>query len=389
MMLSIFALAGTLSLSEPAQAQPVPPQNEIVVTGRKRDLKAALERCLARNCPTPEDVDATLGYAEELFVTGDYDEAHQAIKDSLRRNHDKARQYPEPVSDLYRSDAKVARHLGLDDEAMRSTRQIYNALKQGIPAPDVRHFTARIEMASSYLAFGRYSEARGELAQLEREAHAAGRDDIAQMAELKALWVDYVESPSAISEISKAAQNPDPRKSILAIGAKALLTQIHGEEGKLDRDSFLASVKTPSTHRVLLFDPPYELATHDTLPGPELNGSLGPSTLTQGNVLNRLSDTFRDSWIDVDFWIAPDGRVTDLQILRQGSNAGWAAPLLASIRGRRYSVSSDGKPTHRIERYTYTAGYEMRAGSHLMQRSPRARVEYLDLTPAPGTAGAG
>src|SRR5205809_5599081 len=119
MLLSILGLGGALALGEPGQARQPPQPNEIVVTGRKLDLKAALERCLARHCPTNEDVDATLGYAEELFINGEYDEAHAAIRDSLHRNHDKARAYPEPVADLYRSDAKVSRHLGLDEEALR------------------------------------------------------------------------------------------------------------------------------------------------------------------------------------------------------------------------------------------------------------------------------
>jgi hypothetical protein len=376
--LSLLIMVAAMSA---APTPPPPPRSDIVVTGRRLDLKNNLDRCLARNCPTPEDVDASLAYAEQLFVTGDYHEAHETIKASLRRNKDKARQYPEPVSDLYRSDAKVARHLGLDDEARLSTRKIYEALKQGIPTPDVRHFTARIEMASSYLAFGRYNDARDELRQLQREARSVGRDDIAQIAEVKKLWIDYVESPSALPEIKKAAADTDPKRSIVAGGARFLLTQINGEEKKLDRDPAVATAKTPSTHRVLLFNPPYELVSHESLPAPGLNGSISASTLTEGNVLNRLTDTFRNSWIDVDFWIQPDGRVTDLQIARKGADAGWATPLLQSIRDRRYSESSDGKPTHRLERYTYTAGYEMTTGSHMVRRSPMARVEYMDLTP--------
>jgi hypothetical protein len=378
--LPYLLLMAAVSAAAPAAPAP-PPRSDIVVTGRRLDLKDNLERCLARNCPTPEDVDASLAYAEQLFVTGDYDEAHKAITASLRRNKDKAKQYPEPVSDLYRSDAKVARHLGLDDEARRSTRAIYEALKQGIPVPDVRHFTARIEMASSYLAFGRYNDARDELRALQREARSVGRDDIAQIAEVKKLWIDYVESPSALPEITRSAADTDPKRSIVAGGAKFLLTQINGEEKKLNRDPAIGTVKTPSTHRVLLFNPPYELATHENPPAPGLNGSISASTLTEGNVLNRLSDTFRDSWIDVDFLIQPDGRVSDLQIARKGADTGWATPLLQSIRDRRYSESSDGKPTHRLERYTYTAGYEMTTGSHMMRRSPLARVEYMDLTP--------
>ena len=104
---------------------------------------------------------------------------------------------------------------------------------------------------------------------------------------MKKLWIDYVESPSSLPEIRKAATDTDPKRSIVAGGAKFLLTQINGEEKKLDRDPALATVKTPSTHRVLLFNPPYELVTHESLPAPSLNGGISASTLTGGNVLNR------------------------------------------------------------------------------------------------------
>jgi hypothetical protein len=63
--------------------------------------------------------------------------------------------------------------------------------------------------------------------------------------------------------------------------------------------------------------------------------------------------------------------------MRGHGDSAWAAPLLASIRGRRYSAA--GAPAYRLERYTYTSGWENQTGTHLQRRSPRARVEYLDL----------
>ncbi len=106
---------------------------------------------------------------------------------------------------------------------------------------------------------------------------------------------------------------------------------------------------------------------------------IGRPLLT-ANVGDRLVDNFDDKWIDVGFWIRPDGRVEALEIVRRRGGASWAEPLLRSIRGRRYAAS-DGASTYRLERYTYTSGYnEYGSGTRTATRSPRARVEYFDLS---------
>ena len=62
-------------------------------------------------------------------------------------------------------------------------------------------------------------------------------------------------------------------------------------------------------------------------------------------------------------------------------------PLLKAIAGRMYSRPANGTPVYKLERYTYTSGYEVRTGSRLAQRSPMGRIEYLDLTnPGAGRA---
>ena len=91
-----------------------------------------------------------------------------------------------------------------------------------------------------------------------------------------------------------------------------------------------------------------------------------------------MTENYDDKWIDVGFWVLPDGHVAGLEIVRRGAGAAWAEPLLASIRGRVYSTSGDS--TYRLERYTFTADYEAAPGTHIRRRSPRGRVEYLDLT---------
>ena len=70
----------------------------IVLMGqRTSDLKAALAACLARGCPTDQDVDATLALAEKQFIDGHYEDARKVIAASIERTHRATKAYPVPV----------------------------------------------------------------------------------------------------------------------------------------------------------------------------------------------------------------------------------------------------------------------------------------------------
>lgn len=379
----ILALLG--GVAGPALAQqPQGPGQNVVVTGtRIQDYRDRLAACLARHCPPDEDIDATLALAEALFVEGEYGDARRAIRSSMSRNRDEARTYPEPVSDLYRAGTRVAEHLGRDREAEIYVYQILGALRDGLPVEDHRHFTARLEIARSLAALGRPEIARRELRRLVEVARAGGREDVANLAELRSLWLEYQETPygTARRRLLEMSGWTDPQRALLAYGAKALLIQIYSREGDDERvDALIATMGGGETRR-LLYSPPYQLVQQTNVDG---NAHREDAVYSQGlktdNLAERLTDTFDDKWIDVGFWVQPDGQVDDLQLLRRGrGGGGWEAPLLEAIRGRRYSPAD--RPTYRLERYTYTATFHNTGtGTHIPDRSPRARIEYLDLT---------
>jgi tetratricopeptide (TPR) repeat protein len=391
-MRSALILALLASLPTPARAQESQPEAErqnIIVTGtRIQDFRDRLRDCLARNCPPNEDIDATMALAEVLFVEGDYHGARRVIRRSIGRNRDEARNYPEPVSDLYRANARVARNLGLDRDARFSTVAILRVLRTGIPVEDHRHFTARFEIAQALIAFGRYRQALNMLEELAERARAVGRDDIVAMAELRRLWIQRLLTPRG-SPPSRAllalAHSPDPRRSV---GAKMLLIRIHGENGDTaDAERLIAELGRSSGRRPLLFNPPYEMLQRENVEGQAHRAEAiyaGDSGTGQplyvSNLGDRLVENFADKWIDVGFWIQPDGRVEGLEIVRSRNDTSWSEPLLQSIRGRRYATS-EGTSTYRLERYTYTSGYnDTGANSRIARRSARARVEYFDLS---------
>lgn len=371
-----------------AQQAPVPVPDIVVVGNRLKDSKAALDACLARNCPPDEDIDASLGHAENQVAAGDYRAARTTLLRALGRNKDEAKAYPEPVSDLYRANALVANHLGFEQDYFSSTYAILRALKAGIPEPDHRHFGARMEIAAMLARMRGSDRAQRAYEALAEDADKAGRADIGAIARLRAAWQNYLQLPGSASRgrIAAIAADDGPQTKVAAAMAKLYLARIARAEGKeqeaeaLIRQVARRGLKAP----VLVHAPPYQLSVQ------ELEPTTDPAEISAGagNPARRYGGNFEDKWIDVSFLVQPDGRVAEVEVLRKGGDADWAKPLVESIRGRLYAPLKDGVPAYRLERYTYTSGYESQTGSHIRQRSPRARVEYLDLTAAAPEAGA-
>jgi hypothetical protein len=374
-LLLALLITAAPALAQSTQRPAAAGQNQtITVTGRRiADYRSALAACLARRCPVNEDVDATLALAEVEFEAGDYAQARRDVAASVGRNRDQGASYPEPVADLFRARARVARHLGLQDEAVRSTYEILRTLERGIPREDHRHFTARLEIAEMMIVAGRLTGARQQLETLADHARAGGRPDVAALAELRATWISYLLAPGsdqAPNRLLAMSRETGPDQRMRSTGAKILLARLYRDRGDTARsDALIADIaRNNSGRRGLIFSPPYELTQRETV---EEGGAA--------NVNTRIPDNFDGQWIDVGFWVQADGRVQDLEIIRHRGTPSWSDPLLRSIRGRIYSPSTDG-PTFRLERYTYTAPLERVSGTRIMQRSPRARLEYYDLS---------
>ena len=402
-----IALAMSLSAlaASPAFAQQTEPEGQsiTVTAARIQSYRDRLAACLARHCPVNEDVDATMALTEVLFLEGQYEEARATVRASLARNRHQAARYPEPVADLHRVVGRMSSALGFDRMALQSTHRILNALHEGLPQEDHRHFTARLEIAEAQLGQGRLLGARRTLAELERHARAAGREDVAIMAELRHLWYDYIAYPygDVRARIARMARLTEPTQRLRAAGAKVLLARIYQLEGdEAAASALLAELgRGNSARRRVIYAPPYQLTRQETAPIFEVGASTmmasdGVSTsrtfghnqrflgsnpaLNTGDSLMRLPENMRSMWIDIGFWVMPDGSVAGLELLRHGADPGWADPLLESVRGRRYSTAPE--PSYRVERYTYTSRLEAATGTRGTTHSPRARAEYFDLT---------
>lgn len=385
MRAAALILSACALLTAPALAQQPEAQGQsVTVTGQRlQDYRDRLAACLARRCPVNEDVDATMALAEALFLQGDYREARTAVRGSIRRNRDAAASFPEPVSVLYRVQARLARNIGLDQEARQASFNILNALQAGIPQEDHRHFTARFEIAETQMMSGNFPGARRELQRLIQAARAAGREDVVTFAELRDLQYELVAFPAsdARGRLQQWARLTGPAQRVRSVGARLILASMYRADGDAARaDAILADVGRDyrgGARRRLLHSPPYALM-HQGIRLPEDTNIADAATYDASRTLSRLPPNVEDAWVDVGFWILPNGRVSGTEILRRGSDAAWARPLLDAIRGRVYAAAAE--PTYRLERYVYTAGYERVSGTRLATRSPYARIEYFDLT---------
>ena len=367
-----FALALLLA------AQPAQPSVEskvIVVTGRRlADTEAALRACLARKCPPAEDIEASAAHAENLFVAGRYDEASRILRGSISRNGRHAAELPVEVSSLYRAHSRLSAHLGRGEQYRSSTYGITRSLKAGLPDDNPEVVAGRFEVAAMQWNIGQYRLARDSYDAIAGQARRIGRLDLARLAQLRIAWMDFLlgDRHGATQQLKRIAADRTPETRVARISATILLSRIDRAAGKpTNTDALIAELREAKLDKpVLLHAPPIKL-----------NRSPSQEQGEAGNV-NRLTPTesFEKKWIDVGFWVEPDGRVRDVEILRSSGATYWTGPLLTSIKGRIYAPLSDPGGSYRVERHTYTSFLEARSGSRLKQRSANARIETLDLS---------
>jgi hypothetical protein len=375
-LLSVLALSATQA---PPPAQPSQNEQVIVVTGHSlQDTERALRECLARKCPPNEDIDASLGHAENLFVAGRYADARRVTSAAIGRNHKYRKTYPVDVSDLYRANARISAHLGEGNDYQLSTTEMHRTLSDAFPKTDPRVIDADLDWADMYASFGRIERARQLFQEAARAAEAGGRPDLAGIARVRDAWLYQVAGDTWLARqaLEKLAADGSPSHQLQRVSAEVLLARLDRAQGKLDSSNALVEEMRAlhSKQPVLLFAPKVDLSPR--LPeGDEVNGESGSTTRLMA------MDNFDDRWVDIGFWITPDGKVRDAEILRSRGPVDWTKQLLQSIAGRVYSPIDEQAGLYRVERYSYTARYMFVTGSHMRQRSPNARIEYVDLTP--------
>jgi hypothetical protein len=416
----MFVMLAALGLAASPAAGTGANQRPIIVYGQRiKAAENALNACLARNCRPDEDIDASLALAETQLLDGKYHKARQTLLAALGRNKKEAASYPIPVSDLYRANGRVAAHLGLDGDYQYSTWSIYRILKRGLPPEDVRRFSALMEVAEMAYRTRGHERARGYYEAVASQARKAGRPDIAALAELRSAIRHLPPNSSwQVHEINRIASLQGPEMRAPVLEAKLALARRAFSQGDeaggqaIVNDLATLNIKRP----ILLYSPPYDSAARDSNSVDEQfemhnesvqavfvggidnqpPGTGGGGTVRASSALGHGGRTFAsrrvapvvdDMWLDVAFRITPEGRVADLRVARSHGGTYWAKPLLRSIEGRRYTPADPAsKSALRLERYTYTSGYERKTDTRSAGHSPETRVEFVDLSDVGGLA---
>jgi hypothetical protein len=377
---------GALASTSPTAAQNEASRNDgqtIVVTGQRiEDTRRALEACLARKCPPLEDMAATLAHVENLFLGGDYAKARATVQASARRNGRFARQYPREVATLHRADARISIHLGDGETYRNSTFGAVRALKKGLDEDDPTVLTARFEVAEMHVRMARFDEATSAYRAIESDAAKAGARELAVTARLRRAWLDYrrYRSSRSLDLLEEMAASADPELKSARLSALVLLARVDRERGRsAGSDRLLKAVAEARLSKpTLLYAPPVDIPHTGDLP----NGSYNDQSLSTPG------ESFVETWADVGFWVKPDGKVNEVEVLRSSGGQGWLKPVLSSISRRIYSPVANSAGSYRVERYTWTSLIEPQSsGTRLQQRKPQGRIEYVDLTPDEPEAG--
>lgn len=383
--LPLSALA--LVIAAPVAAQSDAEKAEIVVTARSiKDTADALADCLARKCPPDQDVAASLAHAENLFVEGDYDDARTTLLRSVSRNRKHGKAFPVPVSDLFRANSRIAAHMGEGNSYRLSVLDMRDTLRSGLGANDPRTLVAQVEVGDSRAKLGFPDEAERIYRDVERQAIALNQPRVAMYARVRVAILKY-----AMAEDNKSVADRKAGRALLediianpllgggefALTARVILARADRAEGRSDTTAAIVrefAASGGATRPLLLFSEPIKITETDTQ--------------AEGFTTQRVTiSDVGDRWADVGFWVNPDGKVGDIEVLRGKGDRNWLKPVVAHLNSRVYAPlkqgGNDGIPGfYQIERYTFTANWMSdTTGTRMRRRDAKPTIEKLDITP--------
>ncbi|NJC35100.1 hypothetical protein GGR88_002614 [Sphingomonas jejuensis] len=365
----------------------IPQDNQTIIVTARRSQEILAE-CLARACPPAEEIEAALDAGVDHFRAGNYRQAKAVLARAVTRNRRHAASLPEPVSTLLATYADVARQDGDVRIFRHATRESVTILREHRGENSLTALHAGRRIGDSLVVLGQLRSADDAYTSLQARALAAGYPMIAadiafQRAQL-AINMNRFDQALRLTNEGQALAGVENRSA--RARADVLRTRVatgRGDTAAVDR--LLATLRAaPGTRPILVFAPPF----------PDL-GEGGPETRPQGvdsstllsltgPLNNPLSLNNSVDWVDIGFWIRPDGSAADAAILRGSTRGEWARPLLRQIAQRRYSRTedqADGSGFYRVERYSLRAPITLdRSGSRIAGRAGPRTLEVVDLS---------
>mgnify|MGYP000005855127 CR=1 FL=1 len=362
---------------------------EIVVTGKSlEETGRALEECLARGCPPEEDIRLTLEHAENQFLSGEYRDSGKTLRKSIGRNKKYDEELPLPVSDLHRAYARVSEHEGEAKDFQLATLDMRDILEDGLGEDHWRTLVAEIAVGDSRAKLGQPDDAEDIYKRVERHAVEIGQPRVAMYARMRQallLQSRYDATKQThwrtdmVERLEDIRDNPLPGGEEFVLMAEVMLAKLDRKDG--DASSTEALIQRFAERGGV--DRPVLLSSAPLYTNEDLDRESQRASSATARLSTRSRNTAQ--WADLGFWIDPDGRVTDLEVLRAQGDTDWLKQVARHINSRRYApLKQDGSTPgfYMIERYTYTARFaDQTTGTRMRKREPVMRIERLDITP--------
>lgn len=376
----MFATFLTLAALQAAASADTP----IIVTGRKQ-VTAEYETCRNGGCPPVRDVNATLAYAQQQLLAGDYRGSRAALKAGIRRTSAAEKTHPLAVAALYEGDSTVALHWGDQEDARRSGLRAVAIKRGAYGAGDPRSLLERAQIGAVEERVGRYDDADRSYRSAAGAARAAGLTLLADTLDLRraALLSRRGQATAAQSQLVRIAEGGSyhPKLRLQAAVMATRVASQRNDEATVKRMLDFVGTQSEGASPVLVYSPPIMLDAVTSAQkladqyGDEVGGTNAASALTRPI-----------RWADVGYWVRPDGRVDELEVLRGNRAREWLNPILRSIESRRYAafdaaVGDPGK--FRVERFTLTRDWLVPVGTMIRQRAGQLRLRTIDITRDP------
>lgn len=355
------------------------PTPDIVVKAER--IGGALHACVARGCSPSEDIRMSIALAEAQFAGGDYNGAQGTLTAAINRNKGSAKTYPRMVAALYEAQGTVSLHRGDMDAHRTAIIGKSDTLRKNLPADDLQVLMLSIELGDFYAERGDWRDAERRYAAAERGFALAKQPRLAALAALRAAHMAFTRDNLPLSEsrlravaTMPAADDPTVAQMRTVLGAR--IAAAKGEHGAID--TLLAALRTdPTASPVLLQDTPLEpsaaqAAAEHTARFREVNPAGAAS-----------SENLSLQWADIGYMVAPDGRVSEVDVLRGNGDLRWTAPHVKRIAKRRYAALAlePGRPgVYRVDRLTWSAKQIVPIGSLIKRAAGVRTLHVLDMT---------
>lgn len=362
----LVALTILLQVASPAGAE-IDDEGTITVTARRiSDLAADVAACAAAPCPTRRDVAVSVAYASALFEAGRYRDANKVLYAVVARVKRAAAAEPISVSQLYAAQATVAKHYGDAYVIKRATHNSLMVLRDNVGATALPTLKAAFRVAQWQVRVGRFVEAETQFTRIGQTATAAGYATLSDACDLYRAQL--------------LARCKEDVAAFVLLDAVAARDTGLGDNSAVRRAALATAVQLADDRREEARANAYAAKLMATGAGDE------PLLLSSPPLPEARQDIAGWHWVDIGYWIRPDGGVEEVEVLRGSGRHAWAAPLLRVVETRRYAPTKGTVGHYRVERYTMTADYPDAPGSPRMRRTGNPRFEMTPMTSGNATA---